>query len=70
MMRNNAHIVAIDLNRHNDVTFQKTSSINDWYLNGGNGFPLGTIQEVARRDERSLCCRRSSPSSRMLTRLS
>jgi len=51
MMHNNAHIVAIDLNRHNDVTFQKTLSINDWYLNGGDGFRLGTMQEVARRDE-------------------
>jgi choline dehydrogenase-like flavoprotein len=44
MMHNNAHIVAIDLGRHNDVTFQKTLSVNDWYLDGGDGFPLGAMQ--------------------------
>ena len=37
MMHNNAHIVAVDLNRRNDVTFQKTLSVNDWYLDGGDG---------------------------------
>jgi choline dehydrogenase-like flavoprotein len=44
MMHNNAHIAAIDLNRDNDVTFQKTLSVNDWYHDGGDGFPLGTMQ--------------------------
>jgi choline dehydrogenase-like flavoprotein len=44
MMHNNAHIVAIDLNRDNDVMFQKTLSVNDWYHDGGDGFPLGTMQ--------------------------
>ncbi len=37
MMHNNAHIVAVDLNRENDVTFQKTLSVNDWYHDGGHG---------------------------------
>ena len=44
MMHNNAHIAAIDMNRRNDVTFQKTLSVNDWYHDGGDGFPLGTMQ--------------------------
>jgi choline dehydrogenase-like flavoprotein len=48
MMHNNAHIVAIDLSRHNDVTFQKTLSVNDWYLDGGDGFPLGAMQLIGK----------------------
>jgi choline dehydrogenase-like flavoprotein len=48
MMHNNAHIVAVDLDRHNDVTFQKTLSVNDWYLDGGDGFPLGTMQLIGK----------------------
>jgi choline dehydrogenase-like flavoprotein len=44
MMHNNAHIAAVDLNRDNDVIFQKTLSVNDWYHDGGDGFPLGTMQ--------------------------
>jgi choline dehydrogenase-like flavoprotein len=47
-MHNNAHIVAIDLNRHNDVTFQKTLAVNDWYLDGGDGFPLGAMQLIGK----------------------
>ncbi|MGZ4177699.1 MAG: FAD-dependent oxidoreductase [Solirubrobacteraceae bacterium] len=48
MMHNNAHIVAIDLDRRNDVTFQKTLSINDWYLDGGDGYPLGALQLIGK----------------------
>jgi choline dehydrogenase-like flavoprotein len=48
MMHNNAHIVAIDLDRRNDVTFQKTLSVNDWYLDGGDGLPLGTLQLIGK----------------------
>ena len=48
MMHNNAHILAIDLNRPNDVTFQKTLSVNDWYLDGGDGFPLGAMQLIGK----------------------
>lgn len=50
MMHNNAHIAAIDLNRDNDVTFQKTLSVNDWYADGGDGFPLGTLQLIGKVD--------------------
>jgi choline dehydrogenase-like flavoprotein len=48
MMHNNAHIVAVDLDRHNEVTFQKTLSVNDWYLDGGDGFPLGAMQLIGK----------------------
>jgi choline dehydrogenase-like flavoprotein len=48
MMHNNAHIVAIDLDRRNDVTFQKTLSVNDWYFDGGDGFPLGAMQLIGK----------------------
>ena len=48
MLHNNAHIVAVDLDRRNDVTFQKTLSVNDWYLDGGDGFPLGAMQLIGK----------------------
>jgi choline dehydrogenase-like flavoprotein len=48
MMHNNAHIVAVDLRRKNDVTFQKTMSVNDWYLDGGDGRPLGALQLIGK----------------------
>jgi choline dehydrogenase-like flavoprotein len=48
MMHNNAHLVAVDLNRHNDVTFQKTLAVNDWYLDGGDGYPLGAMQLIGK----------------------
>jgi choline dehydrogenase-like flavoprotein len=48
MMHNNAHIVAVDLNRRNDVIFQKTLSVNDWYLDGGDGCPLGAMQLIGK----------------------
>jgi choline dehydrogenase-like flavoprotein len=50
MMHNNAHIVAVDLRRKNDVTFQKTMSVNDWYLDGGDGHPLGALQLIGKVD--------------------
>lgn len=50
MMHNNAHVAAIDIDRDNDVTFQKTLSVNDWYTDGGDGFPLGTMQLIGKVD--------------------
>ncbi|SDS90854.1 Choline dehydrogenase [Nocardioides scoriae] len=44
MMHNNAHIAAVDLDRRNDVVFQKTLGVNDWYDDGGAGHPLGSLQ--------------------------
>jgi choline dehydrogenase-like flavoprotein len=48
MVHNNAHIVAVDLDRRNDVTFQKTLSVNDWYHDGGDGYPLGAMQLIGK----------------------
>jgi choline dehydrogenase-like flavoprotein len=48
MMHNNAHVVAIDLNHRNDVVFQKTLGVNDWYLDGGDGRPLGSMQLIGK----------------------
>ena len=48
MMHNNAHIAAIDFRRKNDVVFQKTLSVNDWFNDGGNGYPLGTLQLIGK----------------------
>ena len=43
-----AHIAAIDLDRRNHVTFSKTLSVNDWYHDGGDGVPLGTMQLIGK----------------------
>jgi choline dehydrogenase-like flavoprotein len=48
MMHNNAHIAAIDVRRRNDVVFQKTLSVNDWYHDGGDGYPLGVLQLIGK----------------------
>ena len=48
MMHNNAHIAAIDLNGHNDVVFQKTLAVTDWYEDGGDGHPLGSLQTIGK----------------------
>ena len=48
MMHNNAHIAAIDLDRPNDVTFQKTLAVTDWYADGGDGYPLGSLQLIGK----------------------
>ncbi|MFC0528990.1 GMC oxidoreductase [Phytohabitans kaempferiae] len=48
MMHNNAHFAAVDLSRRNDVVFQKTLSVHDWYHDGGDGYPLGVMQLVGK----------------------
>jgi choline dehydrogenase-like flavoprotein len=48
MMHNNAHVAAVDVDRRNDVVFQKTLSVNDFYLDGGGGHPLGTLQLIGK----------------------
>lgn len=48
MMHNNTHIVVFDWKRKNDVTFQKTLSFSDWYSDGGDGYPLGTVQLIGK----------------------
>ncbi|MFK7845975.1 MAG: GMC oxidoreductase [Rhodothermales bacterium] len=45
MVHNNSALVAIDPRRRNDVVFQKTLAINDFYLNGPDWpYPLGNLQ--------------------------
>jgi choline dehydrogenase-like flavoprotein len=48
MMHNNTHIAAIDPRRKNDVVFQKTFAMNDYYDDLGDGFPGGTIQMIGK----------------------
>jgi choline dehydrogenase-like flavoprotein len=48
MMHNNAHIAAVDVRRRNQVVFAKTLSVNDWYHDGGDGYPLGTLQLIGK----------------------
>ena len=48
MMHNNAHIAAVDLNQRNDVTFQKTLSVHDWYHDNGTGEPYGILQLIGK----------------------
>ncbi len=48
MVHNNTHIAAIDPRRINDVVFQKTVAVNDWYNDLGDGYPGGTIQLIGK----------------------
>ncbi|SRR5580765_269812 len=48
MMHNNAHIACIDLDGPNDVVFQKTLAVTDWYEDGGDGHPLGSLQTLGK----------------------
>ena len=48
MMHINSHIAAFDWARRNDLTFQKTLSFNDWYFDGGKGYPLGAVQLIGK----------------------
>ena len=48
MVHNNTHIAAIDPRRANDVVFQKTVAVNDYYEDAGDGIPGGTIQLIGK----------------------
>jgi choline dehydrogenase-like flavoprotein len=48
MMHINTHVAAFDPARKNDLTFQKTLSFNDWYFDGGDGYPLGAVQLIGK----------------------
>ena len=49
MMHNNAALMAIRPWERNSTTFQKTLSINDWYLKGPNWpWPLGNLQIIGK----------------------
>ncbi len=48
MVHNNTHIAAIDPRRVNDVIFQKTACVNDFYDDLGDGYPGGTLQLIGK----------------------
>ncbi len=48
MVHNNTHLAAIDPRRRNDVVFQKTMAVNDYYEDLGDGYPGGTIQLIGK----------------------
>ena len=49
MVHNNSGLVAIDPRRRNDVVFQKTLAVNDFYFEGPNwSYPLGNLQLVGK----------------------
>ena len=48
MVHSNTHFAAIDPRRKNDVVFQKTMAINDFYRDLGDGYPGGTIQLIGK----------------------
>ena len=50
MVHNNTHIAAVDPLRRNDTVFQKTVAINDFYMRGPGGYPLGQIQSQGRTE--------------------
>jgi choline dehydrogenase-like flavoprotein len=48
MVHNNTHIAAVDPRRRNDVVFQKTMAVNDFYHDLGDGLPGGSIQLIGK----------------------
>lgn len=48
MVHNNTHIAAVDPRRKNDVVFQKTVAVNDFYRDMGDGYPGGTVQLIGK----------------------
>ncbi|WGS53847.1 GMC family oxidoreductase [Paraburkholderia sp. D15] len=49
MVHNSTFMLAVDPRRVNDVFFQKTLAVNDWYLaSKWSGFPLGNVQMLGK----------------------
>ncbi|MBK1824992.1 GMC oxidoreductase [Burkholderia orbicola] len=49
MVHNSTFMLAVDPRRANDVLFQKTLAVNDWYLRSPqNAFPLGNVQMLGK----------------------
>jgi len=48
MVHNATFMVAVDPRRRNRTRFQKTISINDWYLGSDLGMPLGNVQMLGK----------------------
>lgn len=48
MVHNSTFLVAVDPRHKNDVVFQKTLGLNDWYLGNGAHGPLGNVQTLGK----------------------
>jgi choline dehydrogenase-like flavoprotein len=48
MVHNATFLVAIDPRQTNSAVFQKTLMVNDWYLRGPDGYPLGNVQMLGK----------------------
>ena len=49
MVHNSTFMLAVDPRRKNDVSFQKTLAINDWYhASAAHPFPLGNVQMLGK----------------------
>lgn len=48
MVHNNTHIAAVAPLRINDVVFQKTAAVNDFYEDLGDGYAGGTLQLIGK----------------------
>jgi choline dehydrogenase-like flavoprotein len=48
MVHNATFTVAFDPRHRNNVSFQKTLMVNDWYLESPEGYPLGNIQMLGK----------------------
>lgn len=49
MVHNSTFFVAVDPRRRNDVSFQKTLGLNDWYLDSADTrYPLGNLQMLGK----------------------
>ena len=48
MVHNNTHIATVDPRRRNDVVFQKTVCVNDFYNDLGDGYPGGSLQAIGK----------------------
>jgi choline dehydrogenase-like flavoprotein len=49
MVHNSTFMLAVDPRRRNNVAFQKTLAVNDWYWgSAAGGFPLGNVQMLGK----------------------
>ena len=69
MVHNNTHIAAVDPTRPNDVVFQKTMAVNDWYHDLGDGYPGGALQLIGKVQGSMMKSHATRTPQRMLDRV-
>ncbi len=69
MVHNNTHIAAVDPRRANDVVFQKTMAVNDWYHDLGDGYPGGSLQLIGKVQGSMMKSHATKAPKRMLDRV-